>query len=140
MASSTVLSTEDSDAGRPRSAIVAKLLTVEQKLWLADQVNDKKQSAQELATQYCLRAKFIYTLAKRRREGVVIHQHSGRPHGAKNKNPTVKKRLRPVGATVEVMPGMGNIVPCLLPVEEIAIPSTPEPSFKLRRSTRSTVV
>jgi hypothetical protein len=136
MLPSTELSSECSNASKSRGAMAAKDLTVEQKLWLADQFIDKKQSAQDLAKQYNIGVRFIYKLAERRRTGSVIHRKGGRPPGAKNKKATVKKRLQPIGTIVEVMPGMEYVAFKPYVVEAVAAPTIPEPSLKCRASIR----
>ena len=119
--------------------ISAKKLSVEQKLWLADQLIDKKQSAPELSKQYKLTENYLYSLARRKRKGIEIRGTYGRPAGGKNKHPRKEKKVVPRTVPVETMPGLTE-VPFPLIIEAVAAPTMPEPPSKRRRSTRYTAV
>ena len=114
-------------AGVVHGAVAAKDLSVEQKEWIADQIIAKKQSAKEIAEQYHLTVNFVCSLARRRRKGQTLHATGGRPPGAKNKGPTVKKKLRAPGVALEVMPGMGGIAPAAPNTGANEVPNPPEP-------------
>ena len=134
------LSIEGIDGDATDKCVPAKKLSVEQKLWLADQLIDKKQTAPELSKQYKLTENFLYSLARRRRKGIEIRGTCGRPVGGKNKHPFIRvKKVVPRTVPVETMPGLTE-VPFPLIIEAIAAPTTPEPPSKRRRSTRSTAL
>lgn len=111
-------------------------LTVEQKEWIADQIIAKKQSAKEIAEQYHLKPNFVCSLARRRRKGQALHATGGRPPGAKNKGPTVKKKLRAPGVVLEIMPGMGDIALAAPNIGANELPNPPEPVALRRASAR----
>ena len=123
-------------AGGVYGAVAAKDLSVEQKEWIADQIIAKKQSAKEIAEQYHLKPNFVCSLARRRRKGQALHATGGRPPGAKNKGPTVKKKLRAPGVVLEIMPGMGDIALAAPNIGANELPNPPEPVALRRASAR----
>ena len=130
---------ENSIACTIYGCIPAKKLSLEQKLWLADQLIDKKQTATELSLQYKLTENYLFSLARRKRKGIEIHEKDGRPVGTKNKQPSVKRKKKTVRTTpVGVMPGMTE-VPFPLVIEAVATPTISEPTVLRRTSTRLAV-
>jgi len=134
------LSIEGINGDATEKCAPAKKLSVEQKLWLADQLIDKKQTAPELSKQYKLTGNFLYSLARRRRKGIEIRGTCGRPVGGKNKHPFIRvKKVVPRTVPVDTMPGLTE-VPFPLIIEAVAAPTMPEPPSKRRRSTGSTAL
>jgi hypothetical protein len=63
----------------PWPALTAETLTMEQKFWLADRINNGEDTAANLSKQYGLPRRLLYRLAARSRRGKVLKGSNGRP-------------------------------------------------------------
>lgn len=65
--------------------ISKKVLTAEEKLWLAAQMNSNKQTAVDLSKIYNLKPDTLRKLALRVKRGLELHGRGGRPSGSRDK-------------------------------------------------------
>jgi hypothetical protein len=63
----------------PWPTLTAATLTMEQKFWLADRINNGVDTAVNLSKQYELPRRLLYRLASRSRKGKVLKGSNGRP-------------------------------------------------------------